>query len=138
MDCPTGDFTDGATEIDEGQTEAVWQVATEQAIKVAQAAGNMPGGVAEEIVKVREPKVDWRNEAREFVCYNQPSDFSWTHPDRRFIGQGIYLPGVRKENTGTFVVIVDTSGSTRTMLESFGSELGGIGLMKARSNLAMI
>ncbi|MCK4821935.1 hypothetical protein KA005_39590, partial [bacterium] len=54
-------------------------------------------------------------------------DYTWMRPNRRFIGEDIYLPSLHSETLGEMVVAVDTSGSiTREELEQFSSELNSI------------
>jgi hypothetical protein len=132
--CPTGDFTDGPTPGTEqpGQmTEGDWKIAVEQALRVATMAGTVPAGMQGAVNGTREPRVDWVSELRDFVTHTVPNNYSWSSPARRFIGQGLYLPGIQSENLGTLVVAVDSSGSTAPFLENFTSEFRGI-LREAR------
>lgn len=72
-------------------------------------AGNTPRDLAE----LLEPKVDWREQLREFVtsvCANKDSS-SWRRPNRRFLSQGIYMPTMIGEKVGNIVIARDTSGS---------------------------
>lgn len=128
--CPTGDFTDGVTGESQatasGMTEQDWQIATEQAAKVAQAAGKLPAGMNAVLKSSREPAVDWVSELREFVSYVVPSDYSWTSPNRRYLAQGIFLPGIEKSGTGELVIGVDTSGSCYHCVGQFTNEIAGI------------
>lgn len=104
-----------------------WEIAAEQATMVAKRAGKMPIGAERLIRQAREPKVDWREVLREFVTQTMPSDYSWANPNRRYVAQGLYLPGVVKENTAWGVVAIDTSGSvTQAMLEQAAGELTAI------------
>lgn len=131
--CPTGEFTDGPgsgnnnpeTGTGEG-SETEWKIATEQAASVAQAAGTLPGNLKQLIKQTHAPKVNWKMELRDFIEHTQPSDYSWTSPNRRFVSQGVYLPGVVKENTGTLIVAIDMSGSTWAIQHIFASELKGL------------
>jgi len=126
LDSPTGDFVDGAMDEADGKTEEEWQVATEQAMRAAIAAGSLPGGVEGSVLQAREPRVDWVSELREFVQHVVPSDYSWTTPDRRFVSGGLYLPGQSKNNLGVLAIAVDVSGSTMAMIPDFAKEVGGI------------
>ena len=107
-------------------SESHWQNIVEQARRVASAAGTMPGSASKEIAAAREPKVDWRQETKDFLVRNAPSDYCWAHPNRRYVSQDIYLPGVRKENVGPLVVVVDSSASTIPFLQMFADELSGV------------
>jgi predicted metal-dependent peptidase len=52
---------------------------------------------------------------------------TWNRPNRRFIHQGLYLPSRDIKLTGTFVCVIDTSGSIgEKELNEFGSEIKGI------------
>lgn len=108
----------------EEMTETDWQIAAKQAEMVASKAGKMPLGVSRGLSKANESKADWRALLHRFVSATMPYDYSWSRPNRRFIGEGLYLPGIRKENMGEFVVAIDTSGSvTPKMLEQFAGEI---------------
>lgn len=108
----------------DGLSESDWQIAAAQAEKVARAAGKMPGSIAEDIRKTRESRSDWRAILRRFVESTIPIDYSWTSPNRRHIHNGLYLPGVYRENVGELVVAVDTSGSVSgELLDQFQAEI---------------
>lgn len=129
-DITTGSFGDAPTgkdvEADE-MTEHDWQMAAEQAARVALAAGKLPLGADRLLQQSREPKIDWKTELRRFLTNQVPYDYSFNRPNRRFISQGIYLPGAVKENVGKIVVAIDTSGSvTQQMLEQFAAEMTAI------------
>lgn len=129
--CPTGTVSDAPPDIKSepgkstGQmSEQDWEIAAEQAARVARAAGKLPGSLERMIQKSRESKTDWRTELREFLEQMTPSDYSWQRPNRRFINQGLYLPGTVKEGFGRLVAIIDVSGSVRALeLNAFGSEV---------------
>jgi predicted metal-dependent peptidase len=104
-----------------------WAKAAEQATLVGRKAGKLPGDMDRHVTNSRESTTDWREVLRRFVEQTQPSDYSWSRPNRRFISQGLYLPGTVKENVGRIVIAVDTSGSiTEEMLNVFGSEVTAI------------
>ncbi|MFO0929400.1 MAG: VWA-like domain-containing protein [Gemmataceae bacterium] len=109
------------------QSEAEWKVAVAQAHQVAQQRGQLPGGLARLVQEVLQPGVDWRDVLRDFLSRHARNDFSWSHPNRRFIHQGLYLPGMRSEELGEVVLAVDTSGSIgRKELARFAAEAQGI------------
>ena len=60
---------------------------------------------------ITDPKVDWKNVLARFLRANNKSDFTWTRPNRRFIGQGMYLPSLHNPCLEEIAVAVDTSGS---------------------------
>jgi len=68
-----------------------------------------------EIADLLKPKVDWREQLREFVnaiCANKDAS-SWRRVNRRFLHMDTYMPSLVGESVGHIVVGVDTSGSIR-------------------------
>jgi predicted metal-dependent peptidase len=111
----------------QGMTESDWQIATEQASAVGKAAGCLPGDAARAAKAARDSREDWRAVLREFVEHTQPSDYSWSTPNRRHIASGLYLPGLTRENLGVLTIAVDTSGSiNQRLLDLFASEVSAI------------
>ena len=75
--------------------------------------GKMQGNKNRAINEILEPKVNWREQLRDFVnatCRNKDRT-SWKRPHKRFIGQDIYMPSMIGETIGKIVVGIDTSGS---------------------------
>lgn len=71
------------------------------------------GDMARALGDLLVPKVDWRRELREFVksvCAGRDTS-SWRKPNRRFLGEDIFMPTMVSERVGHVVVAVDTSGS---------------------------
>jgi predicted metal-dependent peptidase len=112
---------------DAAEEEADWQVATAQAEAAAKGRGTLTAGLARMCDKVIRPPADWKAVLREFVSRSAKSDFSWSRPNRRFIAQGLYLPGLHSEELGEVLVLVDTSGSIgQDELAIFANELDAI------------
>ena len=73
----------------------------------------MQGNKNRAVNEILEPKVDWREQLREFVnatCRNKDKS-TWKRPHKRFLGQDIYMPSMIGESVGKIVVGIDTSGS---------------------------
>lgn len=128
-DCPKGQ---GGGEDGEGQSpapspselETEWNVAVEQANSVCKKAGTLPGSAAR-LAQASRVKTDWRAVLQRYLT--MPGDYSWSRPSRRFIGQGIYLPGSAIEKLSSIVIAVDTSGSVDArLLGKFGGEAAAI------------
>lgn len=116
-----------AQDAPEGMTQSEWQIAAEEAALAARRAGTMPGGIDRAMAEARRVSTDCWEVLREFVAQTQPSDYSWARPNRRFVHQGLYLPGVVKENMPTIGVVVDTSSSVdQPLLDLFGWHIGSI------------
>ena len=104
-----------------------WELATEQAAQVAAKAGKLPSGMRRAIKIHDEGTQNWKDILRRFIEQTVPSDYTMTPPNRRFISQNIYLPGVSKENCPWLAIAIDTSGSiTGPIINSFAAEMKGI------------
>jgi predicted metal-dependent peptidase len=115
------------TEAAKGESEAEWQVAVAQARNAAKASGQVRVGLDRFVEEVLRPVVDWRQVLREFVTRRAKSDYRMTPPNRRSVGDGLYLPTIRGEELGDVVLAVDTSGSIgAAMLKVFAGEIHGI------------
>jgi predicted metal-dependent peptidase len=108
--------------------EQQWKIAVFQANQLAKALGRSHGPGFERAVKDKLlPCVDWRVVLRDFVDTAARSDYSWIHPNPRYITQGVFLPSLSTKNPGTIVVAIDTSGSVSdTQLTGFASEVSAI------------
>ena len=110
-----------------GMTEEDWKIAGEQASNVCRKAGTLPGGAARAAKEARQSREDYRAIIREYVQATNPSDYTWSKPNRRFIASGLYLPGIDKEPQGIIDWITDTSGSIDGRLLSIAwSEFAGL------------
>lgn len=121
------DFPGDSSESSESDAE--WSIAVSQAAQLAQRAGKIPAGLDRFIKEILSPRVDWREQLRDFVSrvITAKDDYSWSSPNRRFISQGLYLPSLRSDALGEFVVAIDTSGSIdNELLKAFAGELNGI------------
>lgn len=98
-----------------------------EAVARTRGKGKGSGSLMADILK---PKVDWRQQLREFVqetCAGR-DESTWAKPNRRFVGDDIYMPSMHSEKMGELVVILDTSGScfSGTVISAFASELAAI------------
>ena len=101
-----------------------------QAIRQGQLmAGKLGGNQSRELGSLIEPKVDWREQLREFVSSTAVGkDIStWQRVNRRWLQHDTYMPSTITESVGRIVVAIDTSGSIGTAeLSKFLSEVQGI------------
>jgi len=70
-----------------------------QAQQAAAGRGPLPAGLGRTIEQILQPTADWRAVLRDFVATCARNDYSWVRPNRRFIAQGLYLPGVHFRST---------------------------------------
>jgi len=91
--------------------------------------GEGAGDLARELGEMLQPKVDWREALREFVksvCAGKDNS-TWRRPNRRFLGEGTYMPTLISESVGRVLIAVDTSGSIGgEELNAFLSEVAGL------------
>ena len=112
--------------------EDIEQVAKDinQAIRQGQLmAGKLGGNQSRELGSLIEPKIDWREQLREFVSSTAVGkDIStWQRVNRRWLQHDMYMPSTVTETVGRIVVAIDTSGSIDgDALNAFLSEVQGI------------
>ena len=76
--------------------------------------------------KLEKPRVGWRVLLRQYLRTCRGGAYSWSHPNRRFISRGLYLPGRTGIKSFSGIVALDTSPSTIEALPRFVSELAGL------------
>jgi predicted metal-dependent peptidase len=109
------------------QAEAEAHEIIAQASQAAKGRGQLPSGLARAVEQSLMPKADWKETLRAFVSRQSRNDYSWSRPNRRYIAQGLYLPGLHSEELGDVVCAIDTSGSIDgKTLDVFAGELQGI------------
>ena len=91
-----------------------WAVAAAQAVtadRMSRGAGKLPAEIDRMVQDLLHPQADWRELLRRFLDPLSRGEYSWSRPNRRFIGAGVILPGNEPDEVGPMVLIVDTSGS---------------------------
>jgi len=126
-DAKAEDGKSAAGEADMRKAAQDWKVAMAQAAQQARSAGTLPGSMERIIENILNPKLDWKEILRRFVDTCSKNDYSWSRPNRRWIGQGIYLPALYSNELGSVVAAVDTSGSIgQEQLDQFAGEINSI------------
>jgi len=101
-----------------------------QAIRQGQLmAGKLGGNQSRELGVLMEPKIDWREQLRDFVSSTAVGkDIStWQRVSRRWLQHDMYMPSTITETVGRIVVAPDMSGSIGVPeLSKFLSEMQGI------------
>lgn len=93
----------------QGTTEADWKMAIQAAVRMQ---GNLPCELQRLVDIELAPRVDWKEALRQFVQSSVYSpDYCWSRPNRRWLHQGLYMPGLHGQNIGCLVIARDTSGS---------------------------
>lgn len=87
--------------------------------------GKQPGWMKRVLNLVGAPSVPWQEVLRRFVERCAGDEYRWTRPNRRFAGQGLYLPS-RTTTRLRLAVGLDVSGSTIEQIPRFMAELHAI------------
>ena len=108
----TGEDGQPLDEAQAHQLEAQAKIETIQSAKLAKQAGKLPSSIerlVDEMVNVVTP---WHEKLERYMSSKVRDGYSWNRPNRRFVGQGLYLPGYDYiPRMGELVIAVDTSGS---------------------------
>ncbi len=109
------DLLDRGTPLtDEEQTriDAETRVEIAQAAQAAKMQGKLPTALAKIVADLIESRTPWYDILERYMVSLTRGDYSWARPNRRFIGQGHYLPSTGKQaKMGEVVFQVDVSGS---------------------------
>ncbi|WP_299803041.1 VWA-like domain-containing protein, partial [Sulfuricurvum sp. RIFOXYD2_FULL_44_160] len=100
---------EGDTQVAEEELDAL----IIQAMGAARKQGNIPASLLEMFDEITKPSIDLHTLLHTYMSesfFDKESDFS--HPNRRFIHQGLYLPGYRYDrNRLSFFIFLDRSMS---------------------------
>lgn len=122
-DCEDG----GSSPAEQQQQQAEWKVRVAQAAQAAKMMGKMSAGLERLVGEVLKPKVDWRDVLRRFVDKCRNDQRSFARPNRRFIGQGLYLPSISGEALGEIAFAIDCSGSIgQEEIDQFAAEIHAV------------
>lgn len=115
---------DGSGSLDEHKWDEAKDMTTEEKEQLSKAvdqamrqgellASKMGGTNPREIGAIPEPKVDWREQLRDFVSSvtSGRDSTTWRRPNRRWLANDVYMPSPYSESIGPVVIGVDTSGS---------------------------
>ena len=106
-------------------SEVEWKTATANAVNMSQ--GKLPSNMRKTLKDdVLDPPLPWHVLLRDFVQRTARNDYNWNRPNRRYLPQGIILPGLLSDELPMTVVAVDTSGSTNRFQERFANEVSGV------------
>jgi len=104
--------------------------AVEQAIRQGEIlAGKMGGNSPRDLGMIPEPKVDWREQLRDFVnsITSGRDCTTWRRPNRRWLAQDMYMPSAYSESVGPIVIGIDTSASIdQIQINEFLAEIKSI------------
>ena len=103
------------------------EVSVSEAATAALAQGKLPKELRRLINEIAKGTVRWDEELQRIFASTFSADYTWSRPNRRHIGRGVYLPSTIKEGVGEVVIGVDSSGSiTGHILDAFWSVVDDI------------
>jgi len=124
------------TEAEKQEAEAEMKVALAQAAQAAKMQGHLTASIERLIEGAMRPRVDWKDVLRRFMSARAKVERSWARPNRRFLGEGIYMPTLGGQSMGEIAIGIDVSGSIDAkQLSAFFAEIKGI---KADMNPAAV
>lgn len=92
--------------------DAEMRVELAQAAQAAKMQGKLPAALAKIVAELIDVHTPWYDILERHMTAFSKGDYSWARPNRRFIGQGHYLPSTGSvAKMGDIVVQVDVSGS---------------------------
>lgn len=117
----------GMSSAERKEIENEVKIALDQAAAAAKMQGNLPAGLQRIVDEITKPQLNWKELLLQFLTKKAMNDYSWRHPNKRYLSQNIILPGLYSEEMGKVAVGIDTSGSIgHDELVAFVSELNGI------------
>lgn len=119
---------EGAQEMSEAEQKEVEEQILDALRQGSIMVGKKNGTIDRSTLDFLTPKINWREQLRDFfISLTLGKDCTtWSRVNRRFIGQGIYMPGSISESVGPIVIGGDTSGSIVEELKQFLGEVGQI------------
>jgi predicted metal-dependent peptidase len=101
-----------------------WEAINTQADIAERKAGTMSGNTVARIESRRERGIDYRSILERFATERANNyQVLWTHPNRRFIYSGLYIPGKKSDGYSSIALVVDTSGSMLTRELAYAGQL---------------
>ena len=94
------------------QLQAQAKIEAIQSAKIAKQKGKLPASIERIIDEMVNVVTPWHEKLERYMSAKVRDGYSWNRPNRRFVGQGMYLPGYDYiPRMGEVVIAVDTSGS---------------------------
>jgi len=125
---PLDDLVDpGGSEAERNEAEADMRVRVAQAAQAAKMSGKLSANLGRFVDQALNPKVDWKEVLRRFVSQRIKENFTYARPNRRWLGEELYLPSKDGYGMGDIIIAVDCSGSIGDVeLAEFAAEMKAI------------
>jgi predicted metal-dependent peptidase len=128
-EAPWDDLLDdeNMTQAEQSAQEQEMNLRVAQAAQAAKMAGKLSAGLARLVGEILEPKVNWKDVLRNFVFKARTDERSYRRFNRRFVSEGLLMPGISGEQMGEMLIAVDCSGSIGPKeLNEFAAEIRAI------------
>jgi predicted metal-dependent peptidase len=119
---------EGSSKQEKEAADRKWDTTVRIAANVAKRAnaGLTPGYLERLVKELKEPRVSWRELTRQFIDQSMTKDYSWQRPNKRYLGQGLILPGFIPDALHLMNFGIDVSGSiSHEMAQKMLSEVSG-------------
>ncbi len=93
-----------------GSQEKDWKKILADAQAMAQQRGTMPLGMERELKEIHKSRINWKHFLQKAIRSSIPQDYTWNKPNKKYIGEGVYLPSTYGESI-KILFSIDTSGS---------------------------
>jgi Uncharacterized protein conserved in bacteria len=123
----TGDVQDAQADVSIQEMEAEMKQTLSQAALIAKRQGKLPAHLERLVTEVLQPKIDWRETLARFLTEIAKNDYTWKKPSSRYLHTGLYMPALESLETGSLILIADTSSSiNEEILNQFAAEVQDI------------
>lgn len=118
----------GETAEEEEVEQEKWDLAVQQAAQMSRKLqGDVPGFVETMLTNINDPKLPWQHILSRWLTTKAKSDYSWSRPNTRYSGAGVFLPSLESQELGKIAMFWDTSGSVSdSQINDIGGETLGI------------
>lgn len=118
-----GDVTPPPAEQSSKEHELWVKNTVRSALLAAKLRGKLPAGLDRLVQAALEPKIDWQTALAQYLSEVAQDDYSWTKPNKRYLGSGLILPGLESIRFGPLILMVDTSSSIdEDLINQFAGE----------------
>jgi len=104
-------FEHDLTDAERAQEAAEWRVNVAAAAQNAKSCGKLSANAERIVEEMLEPRVPWEKELQDYTVKMLTDKRSWSRFNRRFVSQGMYMPGRDGDALGVVVFGADCSGS---------------------------
>lgn len=111
----------------QASADADWSVKIASAAAAAKMCGKLSADLERLVGEALRAKVSWKDQLRHFFTKRARVEHTFARPNRRFLSQGLYMPGKSGNTLGDVLIGFDLSGSVSPAeMQEFVAELRNI------------